>query len=130
MLGEFQQAVGHYTEALRLRPDAPDMLNNLAWLLATCPEARFRDGAQAVKFGERACGLTHYQKNIYVGTLAAAYAEAGRFDDAIATAQKACALASESGDPDLLKKNRDLLALYLKHQPYHEATEKLVPAAP
>jgi Flp pilus assembly protein TadD len=130
MLGEFQEAVGHYTEALRLRPDAPDMLNNLAWLLASCPEARFRDGAQAVKFGERACGLTHYQKNIYVGTLAAAYAEAGRFDDAIATAQKACALASESGDPDLLKKNRDLLALYLKHQPYHEATEKLVPAAP
>jgi tetratricopeptide (TPR) repeat protein len=128
--GEFQEAIGHYTEALRLRPDLPDVLNNLAWMLATCPEARIRDGVQAVKYAERACELTHYQKNIYLGTLAAAYAEAGRFDDAIAMAQKACALASESGDPDLLKKNRELLALYLKRQPYHEATEKLVPAAP
>ena len=56
-----------------------------------------------------------------VGTLAAAYAEAGRFDDAISTAEKACALASESGDPDLLKKNQELLALYRAHKPYHEA---------
>jgi tetratricopeptide (TPR) repeat protein len=128
--GEFQEAVGHYTEALRLRPDLPDVLNNLAWLLATCPDARTRDGTQAVKFAERACELTHYQKNIYVGTLAAAYAEAGRFDDAIAMAEKACALASESGDPDLLKKNQELLELYRAHRPYHEAAEKLVPAAP
>jgi hypothetical protein len=65
-----------------------------------------------------------------VGTLAAAYAEAGRFDDAIWMAQKACALASESGDQNLLKRNRELLALYRTHQPYHEAAEKLVPAAP
>jgi tetratricopeptide (TPR) repeat protein len=62
--------------------------------------------------------------------LAAAYAEAGRYDDAIATAQKACALASAAGEQGLLRKYQDLLALYLKHQPYHEAAEKFVPAAP
>ena len=123
MQGEFQEAVGHYTEALRLRPDSPEVLNNLAWLLATCPEAHIRDGTQAVKFAERACGLTHYQKNIYFGTLAAAYAEAGRFDDAILAAEKACALASESGEQDLLKKNQELLVLYRAHQPYHETTK-------
>jgi hypothetical protein len=67
---------------------------------------------------------------ILVGTLAAAYAEAGRFDDAMATAQKACALASAAGEQDLLQKNQELLALYLKHQPYHEAAAKVVPAAP
>jgi hypothetical protein len=55
-----------------------------------------------------------------VGTLAAAYAEAGRFDDAISMAQKACSLATGSGKPGLLKRNQDLLALYLKHQPYRE----------
>ena len=55
-----------------------------------------------------------------VGTLAAAYAEAGRFDEAIATGQKACALASESGETNLLKSNQALIALYQKHQPYHE----------
>ena len=106
------------------------MLNNLAWLLATCPDARIRDGVQAVKHAERACALTHYGVTPIVGTLAAAQAEAGRFDEAILTAEKACALASESGDRDLLKRNRELLGLYRAHQPYHEATEKLVPAAP
>ena len=128
--GKFQDAVGHYYTALRIKPDFLDVLNNLAWLLATCPEAHIRDGAQAVKFAERACELTHYQKTIYIGTLAAAYAEAGRFDDALATAQKACALAKKSGEQNLLQKNQELLALYRAHQPYHEATEKLVPAGP
>ena len=55
-----------------------------------------------------------------VGTLAAAYAEAGRFDEAIATGQKACALASELGETNLLKSNLELIALYQAHRPYHE----------
>ena len=119
--GQFQDAAGHYIEALRLSPDSPDVLNNLAWLLTTCPDARVRDGIQAVKYARHACELTHYGVAPIVGTLAAAYAEAGQFDDAISTAEKACALASESGDPDLLKKNQELLALYRAHKPYHEA---------
>ena len=65
-----------------------------------------------------------------VGTLAAAYAEAGRYDDAIAAAEKACALATAAGEQELLEKNRKLLALYRAHLPYHEAAEKFVPAAP
>jgi tetratricopeptide (TPR) repeat protein len=117
--GEYPDAVRHYLEALRLKPDALDVLNNLAWLLATCPDAHHRDGAQAVGYAERACELTHYKKTFYVGTLAAAYAEAGRFDDAIAKAQKACALAEESGEQNLLQRNQELLLLYQKHQPYH-----------
>jgi hypothetical protein len=52
--------------------------------------------------------------------LAAAYAEAGRFDEAIATGQKACALATELGETNLLKSNQQLVALYQTHQPYHE----------
>jgi len=120
--GKFQNAAGHYLEALRLKPDAPDALNNLAWLLATCPDATVRDGAQAVKYAERACELTHYSVTPIVGTLAAAYAEAGRFDEAMATAQKACALAAAAGDQGLLQKNQELLELYRKHQPYHETT--------
>jgi len=115
---------------LQIKPDSPEVLNNLAWLLATCPDAHIRDGVQAVKYAERACELTHTNVTILVGTLAAAYAEAGRFDDAMATAQKACALASAAGEQDLLQKNQELLALYLKHQPYHEAAAKVVPAAP
>jgi tetratricopeptide (TPR) repeat protein len=118
--GEYQDAVDHYGEALRLKPDAPDVLNNLAWLLATCPDANVRDGQRAIQTAERACTLTDFKQTLFVGTLAAAYAEAGRFDEAVATAQKACALAEKSGKQDLLKRNQELLALYRSHQPYHE----------
>ena len=128
--GRVDEAITHYQKALQIKPDSPEVLNNLAWLLATCPDAHIRDGVQAVKYAERACELTHYGVTLLVGTLAAAYAEAGRFDDAIAAAQKACALATAAGEQDLLKKNQELLALYRAHQPYHEAAGKFVPAAP
>jgi Flp pilus assembly protein TadD len=118
--GRFQEAVEHYLAALQLKPDSADVLNNLAWLLATCPDTQVRDGTQAVKHAERACELTHYGETMMVGTLAAAYAEAGRFDEAISTAQKACTLATESGQPELLKKNQELLELYRQHKPYRD----------
>jgi tetratricopeptide (TPR) repeat protein len=128
--GRADEAIIHYQKALQTNPDNAEVLNNLAFLLATCPDARIRNGAQAVQYAGRACELTHYGVSIIVGTLAAAYAEAGRFDDAIATAQKACALASASGEQDLLAKNQQLLALFRAHQPYHEAAGKFVPTAP
>jgi tetratricopeptide (TPR) repeat protein len=94
--------------------------NNFAWSLATNPDPGRRNGPIAVILAEAACRKTQYQKTTLVGTLAAAYAEAGRFDDAISTAQKAIALARRNGESDLLQRNQELLALYLKHQPYHE----------
>jgi hypothetical protein len=94
--------------------------NNLAWMLATSSEATNRNGVLAVELAEHACERTHYRETIMIGTLAAAYAEAGRFDDAISTGQKACTLASELGEPELLKRNQELLALYRAHLPYHE----------
>ena len=128
--GRADEAMVHYQKALQLKPDSPDVLNNLAWLLATAPDAHIRDGVQAVKYAGRACELTHYGVAPFVGTLAAAYAEAGRYDDAIAAAQKACALATAAGERKLLEKNQQLLVLYRAHQPYHEAARKGVPAAP
>lgn len=103
-----------------MTPSNSAQCNNLAWLLATSPEATHRNGPLAVRLAEYACGRTHYQQTIMVGTLAAAYAETGRFDEAISTAQEACALASQLGDQELLQKNQELLALYLKHQPYRD----------
>jgi len=145
--GDFAGAVASYRLALQTHPDLPDLLNNLGWLLAACPDARIRNGAQAVKHAGRACELTHYGLTPMVGTLAAAYAEAGRFDDAISMAEKACMMASEAGEQGLLKRNQELLVLYRAHKPYHEITgsnqpepsatnpasgdaEKLVPGAP
>jgi Tfp pilus assembly protein PilF len=128
--GKVDEAIVHFQKALENQPDNAEAHNNLAWLLATSPDARVRDGVQAVKYAGRACELTHYGVTTLVGTLAAAYAEAGRYDDAIVTAQKACALAEKSGEQDLLEKNQKLLELYRAHQPYHEALEKVVPAVP
>jgi tetratricopeptide (TPR) repeat protein len=128
--GSVDEAIAQCQKALQIDPNSAEALNNLAWLLATSPDAHIRDGAQAVRYAERACELTHYGMTPVVGTLAAAYAEAGRFDDAIEAAEKACAMASKSGEQDLLEKNQKLLALYRAHQPYHEAAETLVPAAP
>jgi tetratricopeptide (TPR) repeat protein len=128
--GDFAAAVASYRLAVKSHPNMPELLNNLAWLLATCPDASVRNGTEAVQYAERACELTHYWEILPIGTLAATYAEAGRFDDAISMAQKACAMASKSGEQDLLEKNQQLLALYRTHQPFHETAEKLVPAAP
>ena len=77
----------------------------------------------------RACELTGYRKTVMVGMLAAARAGAGRFDDAISTAQKAIALAQKNGKPDLLQKNQALLELYRQHKAHRDVAESFVPAA-
>ena len=128
--GRAEEAIIHYRNALQINPDHVEVLNNLAFLLATHPDARIRDGARAIQFARRACELTHYDMPVVVSTLAVACAEAGRFDDAIATAQKACALAAAAGNQDLLRKDQQLLALFRAHQPYREAAGNIVPAAP
>jgi Flp pilus assembly protein TadD len=84
-----------------------------------------RNGAEAVQLAEKACQLTEYKETMLVGTLAAAYAEAGRFSNAVATAERACALAAASGNAVLLARNQQLRELYRNNQPFHDT-----PAAP
>jgi len=120
-LGRTKEAVLHLEAVVQIYPDDAEALNNFAWLLATCPDANLRNGARAVLLAERACALTDYRETMFVGTLAAAYAEAGRFDEAMATAQKAIALAEKNHEPELLKRNQELLELYRAHKAYHES---------
>ena len=123
--GRVNEAARHFQKIIEINPvflnsQNPDLENNAAWALATNPEPAKRNGKIAVILAEAACRQTHFKTTIMVGTLAAAYAEVERFDDAISTEQKACALAAEVGENNLLKKNRELLAIYLKHMPYRE----------
>jgi len=118
--GEQGQAVEHYRAGLLRAKDAPEPLNNLAWILATSIHPELRNGAEAVELAERACKLTDYQVPVLVGTLAAAYAEADRFAAAAAMARKARELALQAQDPDLAAKNAQLLELYRAGKPYHE----------
>jgi Tfp pilus assembly protein PilF len=114
------EAVLQYRMTLEIYPDRPDTLNNLAWILATDPRPEIRRGAEAVKFASAACKWTHDQDPLMLGTLAAAYAENGEFDEAIATGQQAHDLAAAQGKTDLAARNLQLLALYRARQPYHE----------
>jgi tetratricopeptide (TPR) repeat protein len=114
------QVLVYYREALRQFPDDVQSCNNLAWLLATSADPKNRDADEAVELAERACTLTGFNQAPLLGTLAAAYAEAGRFDDATQTAQKALKLAEATGQTALTETNRQLLELYRAGKPFHE----------
>ncbi len=119
-LGRTSEAVIQYREALKLNPNLMAALNNLAWILATSPDDELRNGAEAVRLAERACELTQYHEPLFIGTLAAAYAEAGRFPEAVTTAEKAEQLATSAGLTAVAEKNRQLLELYRIGKPFHE----------
>ncbi len=128
MQGKRDEAIAEYRAALEINPDWPAPLNDLAWFRATDPDPSKRDGPEAVALAERACRLTGFQQALFVGTLAAAYAEAGRFDEAIQTGQKARQLALAAGQKELADKNRQLLELYRARKAYHEGEGR--PASP
>jgi tetratricopeptide (TPR) repeat protein len=125
--GEIEAASGHYREAIRLKPDWVEALNNLAWSLATQPEARFRDGKEAVQLAARAVALTHTNNPGMLDTLAGAFAEAGRFDDAVKTAQTAASLAHTSGAGSLERQIQAHLQCYERGQPFREPESAPIP---
>ena len=118
--GKSRQAVRHYRTALELHSDWPEVLNALAWILATHQDLRIRDGTQAVQLAERACELTEYKTAEVLDTLAAAYAETGRFDQAVDTVQKALELAQAAGQDDLAEEFQQHLELFESAQPYRD----------
>jgi tetratricopeptide (TPR) repeat protein len=111
----------HFLEAVNSDTNHFILFNNMAWRFAAFPDPKLRNGKYAVRLATRACEMTGYKTNNCVVTLAVAYAEDSRFDDAISTAQLACSLASAAGQPELLKQYQALLELFRSHQPYHEA---------
>jgi tetratricopeptide (TPR) repeat protein len=120
MQGNLKEAATNYEEAVKLKPSWPIALNDLAWIRATAPEAELRDPAEAVRLAERACELSGRKEARFFGTLAAAYAEAGRFPDAVKSAEKAIDLAAAAGQRDVADKNRQLIEWYRAGKPYHE----------
>ena len=109
-LGKTRDAMSHYAKALLLRQDFPEALGGLAWLLSTDPHPELRNADQAVAMAERACELTARKEPSALMTLAAAYAEAGRYADATTTAQDGLALAEAAGRNEVATKCRALVA--------------------
>jgi len=118
--GDAHKAADQFRKVLLLEPDLPEPLNNLAWILATSSDDTVRNGIEAVQHAERACHLTAFKQTGMVGTLAAAYAEAGRFPEAITTAEMAIRLATTNGETHFADINNQLLPLYRASMPYHE----------
>jgi protein O-mannosyl-transferase len=116
--GRAPEAIAGYQAALQLRADWPEVLNNLAWLLATHPSPQVRNGSEAVRLAERACALTGHTNFWFVQTLAAAYAEAGHFPQAVAAAQAARHLAAASGQVGLVTQAETRIELYQGRQAY------------
>src|SRR5207244_689234 len=79
----YSRAVSDFDEAMRLSPALPNSYKNLAWLLATCPQPEFRDGAKAVAHAQKALELSDHKVVEWFAILAAAHAEAGNFEEAI-----------------------------------------------
>jgi Flp pilus assembly protein TadD len=110
------EAGRQYEAALRSAPDDADVLVALAWLRATGAEAGWRDGAAAVRLAERACSLTANEDANALDALAAAYAEAGRFPDAVRTGRQALEVAEEGSA--LAQEIAARVALYESKRPY------------
>ncbi len=120
----YPEAIDRLNHAVRLRPDAPGPLNALARILATHADADLRDPDRAITLAERACELTGRRAPALLDTLAAAYASAGRFGDAVATARRAIALASSAGARDLAGRIHQRLQQYeAKQPPYLPTTQ-------
>ncbi len=111
------KAAKSFVEGVRLAPNNPKCLNALAWIYATSPQAGLRNGAEAVRLAENACGISRRQDPAILDTLAAAYAEVGRFDDATKTAQEMLALAAAFHDPATADTARQHLDLYKAGKP-------------
>ena len=117
-LGRISEAIAHYREALRLEPNSLPALNNLAWTLAAHPDARFRNGAEAVGLATRACELTKHQNPTPLATLAAAYAETGQFQEAVSFAERAQE-AAKGGQGALADRLAAMLEAFRAGGPYH-----------
>jgi tetratricopeptide (TPR) repeat protein len=116
--GRPHDAVPQYETALRLDPANVAAMDHLARLLAMCPDDAVRNGARAVELAEQACRMTGDRNADLLDTLAAAYAEAGRFDKAVEAARRAIALADQAGQAALANDIRARLEGYQARRPY------------
>lgn len=119
-MGRIKEALAHYSRALEINPDDAEVLNNMAWVLATAPEASMRNGEKALEMAQRAVSRTGNSQPRTLATLAAALAETGRFPDAVRSAEHALQLAIDQGNFALADSIRVQLELYRASLPFRD----------
>jgi tetratricopeptide (TPR) repeat protein len=115
---QYDKAMKDYDKAIELDPKNVPALSSKAWLLATCTDAKYRDGKQAVELAKKACEIDEYKSPFFLDTLAAAYAEAGEFNEAVRWLEKALS------DPEYAKMAGDngkkMIEQYKQKKPFRD----------
>jgi tetratricopeptide (TPR) repeat protein len=111
-LGNYDLAIENWTRAKELEPNIVEALNNPAWLLVTASAVSSEDANRAIDYAQRVCEMTGYREPQLLDTLAASYASAGRFEEAVTTAQRAIDAAKARGQEEIASKIEKRLELY------------------
>jgi tetratricopeptide (TPR) repeat protein len=111
------EAIADYEAGLKLKPDSDGLLNNLAWVLATSPDEKLRDGKRSIELATKAVELTQEKAAHILSTLASGYAETGDFETALKWSTKAVETSTEDEEREQLKKE---VESYQKKEPWRE----------
>jgi tetratricopeptide (TPR) repeat protein len=118
--GRIREAIEQWQDALAIEPENGNAASNLAWVFATCPDDSIRDGRRAVELAEKALRISGGKIPMILRVLAAAYAEDGRFSQAIESAQRGADLANSQGNPALAAELQSNIALYQAGTPLRD----------
>jgi len=117
-----REGVEEWEKVLAIQPDNGNAMSNLAWVFATSPDDSLRDGTKAIQLASEALRISGNRIPILFRTLAAAYAESGRFSEAIQTAQQGIKLANSQGNSELAAELNGNIALYQEQRPLRDVS--------
>lgn len=112
------EAINHFRFVLMLAPKTPQAFNDLAWILSTHSNPALRNGPEAVRLALKGCGLTDFHDPVLLDTLAAAYAEMGRYELALKTARKSAMILTATRDGPAQERTTELIDAFRARQPY------------
>jgi tetratricopeptide (TPR) repeat protein len=118
--GRIRESIEQWQDALAIEPENGNAASNLAWVFSTCPDDSIRDGRRAVQLAEKALRISGGKIPMIFRVLAAAYAEDGRFSQAIESAQHGADLANSQGNPGLAAELQSNIALYQAGTPLRD----------
>jgi protein O-mannosyl-transferase len=118
--GQVKEGVEEWQKVLMIQPDNGNAMSNLAWVFATSPDDSLRNGTKAVQLAEEAMRISAGRIPIIFRTLAAAYAETGRFSEAIQTAQRGIEVANSQGNSGLATELQGNVVLYQEQRPLRD----------